>query len=51
MEELNQKIAQIEAWLRDHPYIDWIARHDKITELAELKEQLKTEEYEHSNIK
>lgn len=48
MAELKQKIAQTEAWLRNHPYTDWIARHDKITE---LKEQLKTAEYEHSNIK
>jgi len=38
MAELKQKIAQTEASLRDHPYTDWITRHDKITE---LKEQLK----------
>lgn len=40
MEQINRKIKQIEGWLREHPNGDWEARHDKIVELAELKEKL-----------
>lgn len=32
--------TEIENWLRNNPNADWIARHDMIARLKELKEKL-----------
>ena len=40
MDKLKQQIAEVEDWLREHPYAERFARHDMILKLADLKEQL-----------
>jgi len=41
MHKMNEmSIPQLENWLRENPNADWIARHDMIARLRELKEEL-----------
>lgn len=40
MENIKQQIEALQHWLREHPNAPLEARHDKIMQLAELKEQL-----------
>ncbi len=37
---LETRIKQLENWLTENPEADWILRHDKIKELADLNEEL-----------
>ena len=51
MDKLKQQIAEVEDWLREHPNADRFARHDMIVKLADLKEELETEENLHNTAK
>lgn len=35
-------IAEVENWLVNNPHADWVARHDMIARLKELKENVNT---------
>lgn len=50
MDTLITKIKETENWLIEHPDADWMARHDMIAKLANLKKRQQiVEEYDNKH--